>query len=73
MGIRDGQYDTTIGKTVLFATAVTGDEIRKNYYAASAEIDYDEAKTTTELAGAYVKYHNVGAGVGGGFKYTTKL
>ena len=45
----------------------------KNYYAALAEIYYDESKTMTELAGAYVEYHNVGAGVGGRFDNTNKL
>ncbi len=64
VGRRDGQYDPTSGKTVSFATLATGEEIMKNYYAALMEIDYNEAKTTTELAGAYVEYHNVGASVG---------
>ena len=69
----DGQYDPASGKTVSFATVATGEEIRKKYYAALAEIDYDEVKTTKELRVAYVKYHNFGAGVGGGFENTNEL
>ncbi len=41
-------------KTVSFAMVATGEGIMNKYYAALAEIDYDESKTTTELAGAYL-------------------
>ncbi len=57
----------------MFDTVVTGEEMMDNCYAALEEIDYDERKTMSELAGAYVKYHNVGADVGGGFENRNEI
>ncbi len=44
-----------------------------NYYACLQEIKEDEVKYNTEVAGAYVKFSNVSAGLGGGFENTNEL
>ena len=45
----------------------TGEGTMNKDHAALAERDYNENKTMTEWDRAYVEYHNVRAGIGGGF------
>ncbi len=43
------------------------------YYACLQEIEEDEVKCNIEVAGAFVKFSNVRAGLGGGFEDTNEL
>ena len=54
VGRKDGQYNPTTGKTVSFAMIATCEAIMNNYYAALANIFYEEGKTTKELTGTSV-------------------
>ncbi len=44
-----------------------------NYYVCLQEIEEEEIKCNNEVASAYVKFSNMGAGLGGGFEDTNSL
>ena len=70
VGRKDGQYDPSTGLTVAVPVV---EQSLVNYHRALAEIDEEEVQTTMEFSNAAVEYHNVGAGVGGGFDHTLEL
>lgn len=67
-GRKSGLYDPTTGKSVSFKLGAV-----QNYFASLAELDNDEVHLDLEVSNGYVEYHNVGAGVGGGFENTNQL
>ncbi len=67
-GQKSGCYDPSIGwiKSVSVNNHATAFESATmlNYYACLQEIEEEEIKCNNEVAGAYVEFSNVGAGLG---------
>ncbi len=69
--IKSGLYDPSTGGN----KAVPGNisMAMLDYYACLQELEEEEAKCNIEVAGVYVEFRNIGAGLGGGFENTNKL